>query len=520
MKHLWKRKLKSISNWEDQETHLGSLSGDKVQDAIASNPKLAALFQNIDNIDEEEEEDEWMDTTTHDNMTHDRRMDESEDDDDDEPLFLPHDTKPAPVFRPDDLLEDMDAYADDNDEAMQAVLHQIYADEANFNNETMTAASPLMDTTKEQELPDETHLDPDQMYNTWLSKVPDAFIYLHSMNDEYKQIIHDTIYDLDIDHLEKQLKRVQKSFGKTNDRDEMAQEALSFQEQFLSAVIDWKKVTHESATLDHHSPTPEDTTTATEHVNASTQPEKPIDVASSPESVHILDEGGSQDIITIDEYERQKATTLKDDAANVDENIPSDNDPPHDVVNTLTHDEDPTISPIATKDLLDQIPAEDGITSTDTGAIVEEHESSSKVVEEAEQMATEAPDELQYGYNSDEELVDKVEAEEDEYARFVSDIAQKDLESVRDELYKDMKELNKQQRKEMGNTDEITRQMTQDIQVSDEQIDDDNAFYSQDPSLSLYRNCCDFLVYPLWYRLWRLKRNVPSWFIYLSSKAL
>lgn len=400
--------------------------------------------------------------TTHD-TSHDR-MDEyeSDDDDDDEPLFLPHDTTPAPAFRPDDLLEDMNAYADDNDEAMQAVLQQIYADDSHPNNETMTTASP---STKQHESLDEPHLDADQMCAIWLSKVPDAFIYLHSMNDEYKQIIHDTIYDHDIDQLEKQLKRVQISFGKTNDRDEMAQESLSFQQQLLSAIIDWKKannVTHESATPEHKSPSPEVTFTAIEHDNATTKAEKPIDMAASPESVELLeeDQDESQDIITIDEYERQKTKTLKDDATNMDVNIPNDNDPSIDISSQHTDDKDPAINPISTKDLLDEVPADD------TVATIEEHEI--KVAEEAMSATTAVPDELQYGYNSDEELVDNVEAEENEYARFVSDIAQKDIDSVRDELYRDMKELNKQQRKEKGNTDEITRQMAQDIQVRNE----------------------------------------------------
>lgn len=461
---LCKRKLRNMAYQTKRLIHI-SFSGDKVQDAIASNPKLAALFKNINNSDEEEEEegeeeDQWMDTT-HD-TSHDRMDEYESDDDDDEPLFLPHDTTPAPAFRPDDLLEDMNAYADDNDEAMQAVLQQIYADDSHPNNETMTTASP---STKQHESLDEPHLDADQMYAIWLSKVPDAFIYLHSMNDEYKQIIHDTIYDHDIDQLEKQLKRVQISFGKTNDRDEMAQESLSFQQQLLSAIIDWKKannVTHESATPEHKSPSPEVTFTAIEHDNATTKAEKPIDMAASPESVELLeeDQDESQDIITIDEYERQKTKTLKDDATNTDVNIPNDNDPSIDISSQHTDDKDPAINPISTKDLLDEVPADD------TVATIEEHEI--KVAEEAMSATTAVPDELQYGYNSDEELVDNVEAEENEYARFVSDIAQKDIDSVRDELYRDMKELNKQQRKEKGNTDEITRQMTQDIQVRNE----------------------------------------------------
>lgn len=68
------------------------------------------------------------------------------------------------------------------------------------------------------------------------------------------------------------------------------------------------------------------------------------------------------------------------------------------------------------------------------------------------------------GYNYDEELIGDPKAEEDECARFISDIAEKDIDSVREKLYHDMQELSQQQRKEMGNNDDTMQQMTEDIQ--------------------------------------------------------
>ncbi|KAG1250674.1 hypothetical protein G6F68_012680 [Rhizopus microsporus] len=68
------------------------------------------------------------------------------------------------------------------------------------------------------------------------------------------------------------------------------------------------------------------------------------------------------------------------------------------------------------------------------------------------------------GYDSEEELENNIQGEDDEYARFVSDIASRKLEDVKRELYQDMKELNAQQRKDKGNSDDITDQMIGDIQ--------------------------------------------------------
>ena len=69
-----------------------------------------------------------------------------------------------------------------------------------------------------------------------------------------------------------------------------------------------------------------------------------------------------------------------------------------------------------------------------------------------------------HGYDSEEELDDNVQGEDDEYARFISNIASRNIEDVKRELYEDIKDLNAQQRKEKGNTDDITDQMIQDIQ--------------------------------------------------------
>jgi DNA excision repair protein ERCC-5 len=68
--------------------------------------------------------------------------------------------------------------------------------------------------------------------------------------------------------------------------------------------------------------------------------------------------------------------------------------------------------------------------------------------------------------NIDDELIQnaKVQEEAEDYARFVSEIASKNIKYVRAELYKDMKLLTEQQRKDMINSVDITDQMVNDIQ--------------------------------------------------------
>ena len=88
------------------------------------------------------------------------------------------------------------------------------------------------------------------------------------------------------------------------------------------------------------------------------------------------------------------------------------------------------------------------------------------------------------GYDSEEELENNIQGEDDEYARFVSDIASRKLEDVKRELYQDMKELNAQQRKDKGNSDDITDQMIGDIQVSHPQ-----RYYASNSTISFKRNC-------------------------------
>ncbi|KAI9323467.1 hypothetical protein BX666DRAFT_1837298, partial [Dichotomocladium elegans] len=475
---LRKDDLPSRLQPEQMQLFSNSPSEDKVRDAVANNPRLAALFADIDS-----EPEDAMDEVS----------------DDDEPLFVrPNKELSSVAFHPDDLLDDIRAYAEDDEEALHAVIQQIYTDEANDAiNVNVSKDNPEVDKM--------ASLNEKDMYDLWLSKAPDAFVYLHSTNDQYKKLLHESIYNQDIPQIEAALERVQKIYGKTNEHDEMLQESLAFHEEFLHAVLCWK----------HAQPLPENVNENVapplsehiDHVHRSTVSAlKHENVAlvnldpESPESVdYVMDddiETINEPLVTIGEYERQIKKNIEDedsgsrtisikqaqqDKANIT-TLPSKDNP----LFVLEKKNTPSLErPVASDTENQDMAITASLVNRETGP--HEHVDVSSI-QASEELTMEKPlsndhsftqEEVQipsviqkqqptnavdYGYNSDEEIANTVEDEENEFARFVSDLSQKDIESVREELHQDMKELNKQQRKEKGNTDEITNQMIQDIQ--------------------------------------------------------
>ncbi|CAO3607224.1 unnamed protein product [Cunninghamella blakesleeana] len=87
-----------------------------------------------------------------------------------------------------------------------------------------------------------------------------------------------------------------------------------------------------------------------------------------------------------------------------------------------------------------------------------------EVVVEEMDKEKELENEQNIEYISDDELIQHAEDEDDEYARFISDIASRDLDTVKQELANDLRELNQKQYKQLGNADTITDQMVQEIQ--------------------------------------------------------
>lgn len=495
-------------------------SGDKVRDAVAANPKLAALLSAFES--DEEEEDEEMEQV---DISKKEHKDE-ENEEDDQPLFLNQTSKQAATvseeaaFVPssdeeDDLVfldqqdrrkvqgkaldTDSVVYGersdnqDNHDEALHRIIQQIY------DQDELEAAAAAQQVPKEDM--DESTLSAQDFYDLWLSRVPDAFLYQHSLNDEYKHILRDAIFSQSKDEIQTMLKKVEKGIGKSNGRDTLALESMSFHQEFLKNALKWKernepKPSPQQPTLreilDEQPPKSDATTMVLEDrgsyhrhqqqeskkeennvsivsdlhteekepirsAHAPSQqppPETTMHISLSPESTDYVVDETEGDRMSVDDSQTQSKETFKPfDERNTEIYQQLDN---QDVKQDLRDDggrlpeAEETHEDITGENRHFQVALEQDITDT---------------VKEEETIPAN-PDGVSdnQGYNSDEELLGDVEAEESEYARFVSDIADKDLESVREELYRDLKELNKQQRKEMGNTDDVTNQMVQDIQ--------------------------------------------------------
>ncbi|CAO3678933.1 unnamed protein product [Rhizopus stolonifer] len=402
---------------------------DKVKAALANNPKLAALFSDI--LSDEEE-------TSSEN---------------DEPLFVDY-TTPSEEKKENKLIENMGAYVDD--EAIDQIISKIYKEEIPLKEETILDQQDI-DLT----------LNREDFLKKWLSQVPDAFLYLHSFNDQYVKILRMAIFDSDLLALQNQLTSVRKLFGKTREGDELVLESLKFQERFLESVIQWKEENNpgflkaieedidESVFLGDDDDDDEEF-----HFIDSKTVEKgdtPLHLSPLRNPVNInlsqsllykqikpsnLSVNNNNDMI---ETSKDKNTAYLSNQPKEDPKISTEDFGPNATIETNTTD----------------ILNKDNTSNTDSPIYFGEASSPSKVIETDNNNTLER---LSQGYDSEEELENNVHGEDDEYARFVSDIASKDLDDVRRDLYLDMKELNQQQKKDRGNTDDVTNQMVQDIQ--------------------------------------------------------
>ncbi|KAI9496131.1 hypothetical protein BDB00DRAFT_869765 [Zychaea mexicana] len=536
---------------------------DKVKDAIASNPKLAALLSTFDSDEDEEVEEEangnnneYEEQAMSDGR-HDHK-DYSDVNDEDEPLFLNQDVTNK---RRSSLMDNMQAYVEDDDEAVNEVIRRIYADDE--KEEGAYGTTDEFHKSSPPSAPDSAILDADGMYQLWISRVPDSYIYLHSINDEYKRLLQSAVYEQDIQQLEDQLKRVQKMYGKTSDRDDMGLDALAFQERYITDILRWRRILQqqEHEAQQRHSANapdaemslvdtgysthlPEKQTTdriekpkeslplspsvsttreqsdsapaasavrldtekvptqvqqhfaqdvTMEEEKQSKSPEKRavVDNPWSPESDNdyvMMDDDDEDDIdiplVENNTTKEQSATEqLQQQNSSPGKTLPEEissrhASPPSSKTDQSKATTEPSYEPAEPDKeaetgeikVLDESKSDESNIDDEQEkvsmmqATVDVQEQGSTVDLEQELQAAQELAAEPYGYNSDEELTGDVGGEETEYARFVSDIANKDIESVRQELHRDMKELNKQQRKEMGNTDDVTNQMVQDIQ--------------------------------------------------------
>ncbi|KAG0946717.1 hypothetical protein G6F57_002532 [Rhizopus arrhizus] len=432
---------------------------DKVKAAVADNPKLAALLNGLLSDDEEDVKEE------------------GNSDQDDEPLLMNYETtlgseenayEDKEELYEEDLINNMGAYVDD--EAIDQVISKIY-------KKDQKEKIPDKEIDKQDS---SLSLDAEDFLNLWLSRVPDAFLYLYSFNNQYKQMLRTAIFDSDPSTLETQLTSIRKQYGKTREGDELALESLQFQESFLESVIQWKEKnksvyqpTEEDIKviddIDENIILDDDDDQEFEFIDTQIH-SKPLQVDASPpqKPVHI---DISQSLL----HKQQKDATI-----NIDNSVQQQNERRENSKHINGNDTN-IQHPVEIK--------KDNIDNNDNNSIQEKTETmedkpyspiqpTTEIFihsdEETKSPLKDVPSEPSkknddsngpnQGYDSEEELENNIQGEDDEYARFVSDIASRKLEDVKRELYQDMKELNAQQRKDKGNSDDITDQMIGDIQ--------------------------------------------------------
>lgn len=478
---------------------------------MSSNPKLAALFQDfLSDEDEDNGSEEFENVKVN---------------DEEEPLFISN----TQGNKKEDLLNDMNAYVDE--EAIDQVISRIYENEALQENYLIQTQKEIEDADEEDAI---FNLNSDDFYQLWLSRVPDAFMYLYSFNDEYKKTLRRSIEEHNPDTISKKLASLRKQYSKTNESDELTLEALSFEILFLESVVKWKK---NHPFIDSQLASMEESDEGFESV--SEEPPATVQQMNKDEQLIIESDEDEKDIefveattasanlnndtfVVSDEEEdddiqwvsSQKSENTGDSA----EPQPSKAEHVHiNIQQSSLHTADDGKHVNTTKNNLDTdvknnqhtLSREDLSVALDaknnTDKMVEDRETSTdntehsaKVIDKksAHETSTIKEDSVHedqimdndidhiknndddanregdmnpriredHGYNSEDEFEGNAKGEDDEFARFVSDIASKNIEDIRTELHSDMRDLNRQQRKDMGNSDDITDQMIQDIQ--------------------------------------------------------
>ena len=455
---------------------------------MAANPKLAALFDNLlsedenehenGNGNENENENENENKNKNKNKNEDEDEDENEDKDEDsleeemeEVLPKNDDDENQPLFENsnisnNDLVNDMEAYMVDDDDDEDAAINQVITRIYDKNDTSEDTFQEIESSVNDNSAI--LSLQADDYFNLWLSRVPDAFMYLHSFNDEYKAILKRVIDETDIEQISKDLQSIRKQFGKTNEGDELTLEALKFQESFLECTYSWKEQKNTIEQIVLNSP-------------ASIQPTEEniiVDDNEEDEDIQFIDASftNANDTRIIEAREPsnhvhldiQQSSLHSTAPANCVESVNSNISNNVETVNNMSTAHSNSVGSVSNSsspnNTTEEAFVKEAINENDLNeeALIQEAAKEEAITDKALNGKEEIVIEDQ-GYNSEDEAPD-VQGEEDEYARFVSDIASKKLEDVRSELYEDLKDLNKQQRKELGNADDVTDQMVRDIQ--------------------------------------------------------
>lgn len=489
------------------------LADDPVARAVASDPRLAALMGGLDNEEGEDvgmpsqqknevyNGDNEVSPSYYDGLNGDYLSDDHFEDE--TPLFTNH-------YQPDGQQQPMgewenhgpETLEDGSPEARNQILSKLYSGDYQTDSFSPTSQQYSYDSSSNQQdsVNDdhswELELDADDFYKLWLSRVPDAFIYMHSFNNEYITLLKNAISDSSpIPDLETQLKSVQRVFGKSNDSNAMTHEAYWFHQSFLEHTLAWKRrLADEKSRLamyrenrrmgdDKEADSPvllddDDDDDIQLTVASSSQqstlsnialledadvsPVAPMEPCKPMDSTFLASTMLSQKPPQSSGADHIKAAYEPPMAAAI---ISSPEDKSGDVGDTTTTDAPPTTmysSGNESSDIDDTTTTEAPPTAIYSSGNESDGMDDSSGNEDPSTLATAAIE-----LDDDDDLTGTAAAAEEEnaeFARFFSDIVSRDLSSVQQELADDVHHLNKQQYKQMGNADTMTDQMVQDIQ--------------------------------------------------------
>jgi hypothetical protein len=209
---------------------------DKVLQAIESNPTLKRLLASMNENDTEDKDNEAdIDAGFND-----------EDSEDDNELFVEtrpeHERSIQDSSIQADILDNMNAYVDDN-LSIQEIMARFQSkqdldEKLKFQHDT----TPKQPSPARETGPDIETMSGPELVNYWIKQSPDAFIYEHSLNDEYKHIIRDAVYTLSVEDMESKLSAINRKTGKLALHDELRQESFSFYKSILEETMKWKRL--------------------------------------------------------------------------------------------------------------------------------------------------------------------------------------------------------------------------------------------------------------------------------------
>lgn len=142
-----------------------------------------------------------------------------------------------------DILDNVNAYVDDA-MSIQDIMARFQSkqelDERLKLQHQISGSPPAAATAPTKPMVED--MSGPELVNYWIKNCPDAFLYEHSLNDEYKNIIKDVVYNLDVEEIETKLAATKRKLGKLASHDELRNESMSFYKILLEDTCRWKRL--------------------------------------------------------------------------------------------------------------------------------------------------------------------------------------------------------------------------------------------------------------------------------------